>query len=193
MGLRYRKSIRLGGGVRINMSGRGVGWSVGGKGFRYTKPAGGRRPYSTLSVPSTGIAYRTTHPAQQPQALTFARQPTPPVPRRPWRKWVLTAALLLLLAAIPAVGPYLFWVAVTVLVGRRVLRGRKREGAVGPTLAPTPPAWTPPQTEGPPSERANPIVAAPSLHQLGLADTERDAHERRLKSEQLRQRLDDLG
>jgi Protein of unknown function (DUF4236) len=30
VGYRYRKSINLGGGLRINLSKSGVGWSVGG-------------------------------------------------------------------------------------------------------------------------------------------------------------------
>lgn len=36
MGFRYRKSKNFGP-FRINLSKSGVGWSVGGKGFRYTK------------------------------------------------------------------------------------------------------------------------------------------------------------
>ncbi|TYC48784.1 DUF4236 domain-containing protein [Weissella muntiaci] len=56
MGLRYRKSINLGGGARINLSKSGVGWSIGGKGFRYTKKAnGGTR--TTASIPGSGISY----------------------------------------------------------------------------------------------------------------------------------------
>ena len=56
MGLRYRKSINLGGGFRINLSKSGVGYSWGGKGFRYTKTANGRTR-RTLSIPGTGISY----------------------------------------------------------------------------------------------------------------------------------------
>lgn len=88
MGLRYRKSIRLGGGVRVNVSGRGVGWSVGGKGFRYTKPAGGRRPYSTVSLPGTGISYRSTADTKTPftgsRAPLPSRRPGHPATRRLW-------------------------------------------------------------------------------------------------------------
>jgi hypothetical protein len=56
MGLRYRKSFHLGGGVRINLSKSGVGYSWGGKGFRVSKTAKGttRR---TASIPGTGISY----------------------------------------------------------------------------------------------------------------------------------------
>lgn len=56
MGIRFRKSINLGGGFRINVSKSGVGYSWGGKGFRYTKTArGGNR--STYSIPGTGLSY----------------------------------------------------------------------------------------------------------------------------------------
>lgn len=55
MGLRFRKSYKVGG-ARINLSKSGVGYSVGGKGFRATKKAsGGYR--TTASVPGTGISY----------------------------------------------------------------------------------------------------------------------------------------
>ncbi|WP_297378513.1 DUF4236 domain-containing protein, partial [Anaerococcus sp.] len=37
MGIRFRKSINLGKGFRINMSKTGLGFSWGGKGFRLTK------------------------------------------------------------------------------------------------------------------------------------------------------------
>ncbi len=56
MGVRFRKSINLGGGVRINLSKSGVGFSVGKGGLRYTKKAnGGNR--ITASVPGTGVSY----------------------------------------------------------------------------------------------------------------------------------------
>lgn len=56
MGFRYRKSINLGGGARLNFSKKGVGWSIGGKGFRYTKKSdGGTR--TTTTLPGTGISY----------------------------------------------------------------------------------------------------------------------------------------
>lgn len=55
MGFRIKKSIKAGP-VRVNFSKSGVGYSVGGKGFRVTKKAkGGVR--TTASVPGTGISY----------------------------------------------------------------------------------------------------------------------------------------
>ena len=56
MGFRYRKSINLGGGFRINISKSGVGYSWGVKGYRITKTARGttRR---TSSIPGTGLSF----------------------------------------------------------------------------------------------------------------------------------------
>lgn len=56
MGFRFRKSVNLGGGFRINFSKSGIGYSHGFKGARITKKAnGGVR--TTLSIPRTGISY----------------------------------------------------------------------------------------------------------------------------------------
>ena len=56
MGLRVRKSIKLGGGARLNLSKSGVGFSFGTKGARVTKKAGGGTR-TTISAPGTGISY----------------------------------------------------------------------------------------------------------------------------------------
>lgn len=55
MGFRFRKSLNLGP-FRINFSKSGVGYSVGGKGFRVTKTATGKTR-TTVSIPGTGISY----------------------------------------------------------------------------------------------------------------------------------------
>ena len=55
MGFRFRKSVKMGP-FRINFSKSGVGWSVGGKGYRYTKTANGRTR-TTISAPGTGMSY----------------------------------------------------------------------------------------------------------------------------------------
>jgi hypothetical protein len=56
MGFRYRKSINLGGGFRVNISKSGVGYSWGVKGARITKTSKGTTRH-TLSLPGTGISY----------------------------------------------------------------------------------------------------------------------------------------
>ncbi len=56
MGWRFRKSINLGFGFRINLSKTGIGYSWGFPGYRVTKTAnGGNR--ITYSIPGTGISY----------------------------------------------------------------------------------------------------------------------------------------
>ena len=56
MGVRFRKSINLGGGFKINLSKSGIGYSWGTKGYRISRTARGttRRTYS---IPGTGISY----------------------------------------------------------------------------------------------------------------------------------------
>ena len=56
MGFRFRKSIYVGGGFRVNLSKSGVGYSWGTKGYRVTKNAGGGGR-TTASIPGTGISY----------------------------------------------------------------------------------------------------------------------------------------
>lgn len=58
MGFYFRKSIGAGP-FRINLSKSGVGYSVGGRGFRTGVSAKGKR-YTTFSLPGTGVGYRTS-------------------------------------------------------------------------------------------------------------------------------------
>ncbi|MUU13091.1 MAG: DUF4236 domain-containing protein [Oscillibacter sp.] len=72
MGWRFRKSRNIGP-FRINFSKSGVGYSVGGKFFRWTKKAnGGTR--TTTSIPGTGISYVRDYPAGKgPQQIHQGR------------------------------------------------------------------------------------------------------------------------
>ena len=57
MGFYYRKSVGLGP-FRVNLSKSGIGYSVGGRGFRTGVSSRGRR-YTSFNVPGTGFGYRT--------------------------------------------------------------------------------------------------------------------------------------
>lgn len=57
MPLRMRKSVRLGKGVRLNLSKRGASFSVGGKGMTTNISSKGVR--HSASIPGTGIGYTT--------------------------------------------------------------------------------------------------------------------------------------
>ncbi len=56
MGFFYRKSVNFGP-FRVNLSKSGLGYSVGGRGFRVGKSARGRS-YSAFHIPGTGVGYR---------------------------------------------------------------------------------------------------------------------------------------
>ena len=56
MAFYYRKSVNLGP-FRLNLSKSGLGYSVGGRGFRVgTTPRG--KKYTSFSIPGTGVGYR---------------------------------------------------------------------------------------------------------------------------------------
>jgi len=71
MGWRMRKSIRLGKGVRLNVSKRGLGISGGVKGLRVG--VGSRGAYSSVGIPGTGL-YRVDYLGRKNKSA--ARQPS---------------------------------------------------------------------------------------------------------------------
>lgn len=59
MGLRFRKSVTLGKGVKLNFGKSGMSVSVGGKGYRKTINTKGQVTTS-MGIPGTGIYYTDT-------------------------------------------------------------------------------------------------------------------------------------
>ena len=96
MGFLFRRSIRLGP-LRLNFSRRGVGASIGVRGFRTGVSSTGRR-YTRVSLPGTGLGYEHTHvrPVEQNPSPAEARTEAPP-------------------AGESAEGPTLGWVTLVVL------------------------------------------------------------------------------
>lgn len=103
MGFRFRKSINIGP-LRINFSKSGVGYSVGGKGFRWTKKAnGGTR--TTTTIPGTGISYVRDYPAGARSAANASGQgqsAQPPKRKPPFyrRKWFIVLMALFVIGLI---------------------------------------------------------------------------------------------
>jgi hypothetical protein len=58
MGFRFQRRIRIGPGLRINLSKSGVSTSVGTKGAWFT--AGPRGARTTAGIPGTGMSYTET-------------------------------------------------------------------------------------------------------------------------------------
>ena len=59
MGLRFRKSVKIAPGVRLNFSKKSTSVSFGGKGARYTVSSTGRKTAS-VGIPGTGLSYVET-------------------------------------------------------------------------------------------------------------------------------------
>jgi len=79
MGFRFRKSINVGAGFRVNLSKSGVGYSWGGKGFRMTKTATGRTR-TTASIPGTGLSWvEESGSKKQKNGSRVNTQPTPQI------------------------------------------------------------------------------------------------------------------
>lgn len=76
MGMRFRKSIRLGKHVRLNLSKSGIGYSVGTKGYRVTKMANGRTR-TTASIPGTGISHVSETSSRSTSATPHTYDPSP--------------------------------------------------------------------------------------------------------------------
>lgn len=81
MGLRFRKSIKLGG-LRINFSKSGIGYSYGVKGLRYTKTANGKDRI-TASIPGTGISY--VEEGARKKRKDSVKQPVAQEPKKNYR------------------------------------------------------------------------------------------------------------
>ena len=108
MGFRFRKSVNLGP-LRANFSKSGIGYSVGGKGFRATKKAGGGFR-TTASIPGTGISYVRDYPnsgkkkasgsTASPSPSGNSNQTTPPSGGKKRRKWPYVVAAVLVIGMI---------------------------------------------------------------------------------------------
>ena len=73
MGLRFRRSIKLVRGVRLNIGLRRASLSIGGKGFTYNLGSNGSRV--TVGIPASGLSYSTNLQHQNPAALLANSMP----------------------------------------------------------------------------------------------------------------------
>ena len=59
MGMRFKKSIKIAPGVKLNLNKKSVGMTVGGKGLHYTVNSKGRKT-TTVGIPGAGLSYSST-------------------------------------------------------------------------------------------------------------------------------------
>jgi tetratricopeptide (TPR) repeat protein len=85
MGVRFRRSLNIAPGVKLNLTKTGVGVTVGGKYGRYSVHSSGRRT-TGFSLPGTGVYYQSTATGGTPHARTVtaaSRSRPQPQPARP--------------------------------------------------------------------------------------------------------------
>lgn len=63
MGLRFRKSIKIAPGIKINLNKDSVSTTVGTKGAHYTVNSKGKRTAS-VGIPGSGVSYTKTSSAK---------------------------------------------------------------------------------------------------------------------------------
>lgn len=101
MGWRFRKSFKAGP-FRLNYSSKGVGWSVGAGGVRYTHRADGRRTV-TSTIKGTGLSYVTDLGKKEPAPEHSAMPHTGPR----FRKTKLFFGWCFILSALCCLTPFL--------------------------------------------------------------------------------------
>jgi len=97
MNFRFRRSIKIAPGIRLNISKSGLSTSVGGRGLTWNS-----RGALTASIPGTGVSYRTSLSPENKankahSAKNLSETLTTPSPEENWKRQ--RAALLLLLVA----------------------------------------------------------------------------------------------
>lgn len=104
MGLRFKKSIKIAPGVKINFNKNSVSATVGSKGAHYTANSKGKTT-STVGIPGTGLSYSTSSSGGKSKKSTKSDFPngntetgTPP-PKKKRGKGCLTAFIVLIILA----------------------------------------------------------------------------------------------
>lgn len=97
MGFRFRKSVKIMPGVRMNFSKKGMGVRVGGKGGGLSFGPSGTRV--SASIPGTGISYSSKLGGKKRKKTASASKTvkpknTKPIPLRVW--YLVVAALFLI-------------------------------------------------------------------------------------------------
>lgn len=116
MGLRFRKSIKIAPGVKINLNKKGTSVTFGSKGVHYTASSTGKKTAS-VGIPGTGISYTKTtgQSSKQKKTSEGGSQPMPTAPQSNFqdpdhKKWYQkTGWIIALLILFFPVGLFLMW------------------------------------------------------------------------------------
>lgn len=114
MGLRFRKSIKIAPGVKINLNKKSTSVTFGGKGLHHTVSSTGRKT-TTVGIPGTGISYSKTSNSSQKRTTsthttnnnTSASQGPSPTNGKKWHE--KTGWIIFFLLFFFPVGLFLMW------------------------------------------------------------------------------------
>lgn len=90
MGMRFRRSVKIAPGIKVNLTKSGVGMTFGGKGAHYSVHSSGRHTRS-MGLPGTGLyfqsssgggSHRRSSPAPRPSARSMPQAAVPVDPAR---------------------------------------------------------------------------------------------------------------
>lgn len=115
MGLRFRKSIKLAPGVKLNLNKKSTSVTFGGKGLHHTISSTGKKTTS-VGVPGTGISYSKTTGGESNKSSTHgvshnrASSFEPPQKNKDDKKWYeKTGWIIFFLIIFFPVGLFLMW------------------------------------------------------------------------------------
>lgn len=95
MGIRFRKTVKLAPGVKLNLGKKSASISVGEKGAKYTVNTSGRQT-ATVGIPGTGLSYSKTMNAKNKSEKSNV--PESVSEKKAYPKWLF---ILLLILGIP--------------------------------------------------------------------------------------------
>lgn len=96
MGWKFRKSVKIAPGVRLNVSNKSTSISVGGKGYRKTYSSTGRTT-TTVRIPGTGLSYSTTENSKSKKTA----EPNTPAKKPPSPKTYKTCGIIIQVLSVP--------------------------------------------------------------------------------------------
>lgn len=108
MGLRFRKSMKIAPGVRVNFGKKSTSVSFGGKGARYTVSSSGRKTAS-VGIPGTGLSYvesvggnKTRKDTSDKSDMKSNKETKQKKPKKPffkkWWFWVVLVGIIFSIA-----------------------------------------------------------------------------------------------
>jgi Protein of unknown function (DUF4236) len=100
MGLRFRRSIKILPGIRLNFGKRGVSTSIGVRGAHVTFGKTGTR--TTVGLPGSGISYTHLDKPHHERSVASTPDPAPESsapPGKVWRGWLWIALIVFAIAA----------------------------------------------------------------------------------------------